>query len=162
MIDTSALTAQLIVCERTGDWAGALRRALAERSGEVRECRTLADAEQMLDRWSASLVAVEVTPAGFATVLCWLADLQCRWPLARAVALVSRELDEEARWALREAGAIHVALSPRELHSVARIAVRHLAHAPARETTARERIFGSLPWAADSTWKTDAPREDRR
>jgi DNA-binding response OmpR family regulator len=147
--DTSALTAQLIVCERTGDWASTLRRALGERSGDVRECRTLTDAEQMLDRWSASLVAVEVTPAGFSAVLSWLADLQFRWPLARAVVLVSRELDEEARWALREAGAIHVALSPRELHSVASIAVRHLTLAPTRAATAREQTFGSLPWAAD-------------
>ncbi len=162
MDDTSVRTAQLIVCERTGDWAGALRRALGEESADVRECRTLADAEQMLDRWSASLVAVEATPAGFPTVLRWLADLQHRWPLARAVALVSRELDEEARWALREAGAIHVARSPRELRWVASIAGRQLALAPEMETTLREKIFGSLPWAADSTLETAAPRRDRR
>ena len=118
--------------------------------------------ERMLDRWSASLVAVEVTSARFPAALRWLADLQCRWPLARSVALTSRELDEEARWALREAGAIHVARSPRELRWVASIAGRQLALAPARETTLREKIFGSLPWAADSTLETAAPRRDRR
>ena len=162
MNDTSAPTAQLIVCERTGAWAGALRRALGDRSGVVRECRTLADGEQMLDRWSASLVAVEVTAAGFRAVLRWLADLECKWPLARAVALVSRELDEDARWALREAGAIHVAGSPRKLCCVASITARHLARAPARETTACEQILSRLPWTADSKLETSADRGDRR
>ncbi len=92
-------------------------------------------------------MAVEVTPAAFGRVLCWLAKLERRWPLARAVALVLRELDEDARQALREAGAIDVAGSPRDLRPVADVATRHLARAPARETTVREQIFSSLPWA---------------
>ena len=140
-------TAQLIVWERTGAWAGALRGILGDRSAVVRECRTPADCERMLDRCNASLVAVEVTPATFDRGLRWLADLERRWPLARAVALVSRTLDEEARQALREAGAIDVAASPRDLRLVADVATRHLARAPVQETTVREQIFSSLPWA---------------
>ena len=147
--DANANMAQLIVCERTGVWTAALRRAIGSSYRIVRECRNLADAEQMLDCWCASLVAVEVTPAGFDRALGWLRDLERRWPLARAVALVSRELDDDACWALREAGAIDVARSPRDLGGVADVAVRHVARAPARMATVSEQVLGSVPWLTD-------------
>lgn len=144
-------TAELIVCERTGRWAVALRQARSKldaqsSSRSVRECRTFADCERMLRDWPASLVAVEATAPHLGRVLLWIAGLERAFPLARAVVLAERGL-EDYEGAFREAGALHVVYSPRQLDPVDTLAERQIAGAPERELSLTEQVEARLPWA---------------
>ena len=143
-------TARVIVWEATGGWAAHLRRALGEMAlGEaskwISECRTRQACEEMLDRWPASLVAVEVTADHFEDMLGWLADNGRRRPAARAVVFAAGGL-REAEAALRESGALEIAFSPRHLQKVADVSCRHIARAASADLNLRERVMAELPW----------------
>jgi hypothetical protein len=145
------VTARLIVCERTGKWAGALRRELTRRLGvagivPLRETRTLDECSEVLVRWPASLAALELTAHHVAAVLDWTAEVTVRFPAALVVILLPADL-AEAQWALREAGAALVARSRRELASVADLAIRHLQLAPRTQLSRMDEIIASLPWS---------------
>lgn len=147
-----AVTAQWIVCEQTGRWAVAIRGVLAKYDrglsiGVLRETRNLEQCEQMLSRWPASLVAVAVTPANFPARVRWLAGLEARFPLARAVVCSQLTLPE-AEWALREAGAMQVVRSFRGIATVVDLAARHLARAPEPTLGVTQQILARLPWGS--------------
>ena len=49
-------------------------------------------------------------------------------------------------WLVREAGAVHVVDSVRQVELLARLACRHLAQVPPPQQTLTERIWAGLPW----------------
>ncbi len=176
--------ARLIVCERTGRWAVALRRELAATGVRVWETRTLAGCREELEQSPASFVALEV--AGDLTGLLRFMVQQSRDFSAARLAAVA-DVDKGVRgqgsedhrrdaetqrekqsprlcasavirsspvaplpsplsWLVREAGAVHVVDSVRQVGLLARLACRHLAQVPPPQQTLTERIWAGLPW----------------
>ncbi len=144
------ISAHCIVCERTARWAIALRRPLQRLGVRVYETRCLDDCWREVGAHAASMVGVEVTRANLASVVPWLARLGQTFPRARAIACAHRGL-EPAQWLLREAGAVHVAFSPRDITPLVRLILRHLDAAPTGQDTVRQRIWQRLPW---SEWES--------
>ena len=141
----SSSAAKLIVCERTGRWAVALRRELAEPGVRVWETRTLADCRDELIANPASFAVIELG-ANVAGLLRLMAVQQRQFPAAR-LAVVANRSQAGYEWLMREAGAVHFLCSPREVAVLARLACRHLAEVPAPQQSLAERIWASLPWA---------------
>jgi hypothetical protein len=139
-----AAPARLIVSERTGRWAVALRRELAAAGVRVWETRSLADCWEELAASPASFVVVEVD-RNLVALLDHVARLPQTFPAARAAVVSQRSL-ADCEWLLREAGAVHYVCSPREVAPLARIACRHLAQGPSPPQSLTEQIWASLPW----------------
>jgi hypothetical protein len=135
---------RLIVCEKTGSWAHALRQAMPG-GGRVYETRSLSECWDELSRSPASFVAIELTAANCEPLLKMLARVRRHYPAAR-VAIVAGRVMQAYQWVLREAGAIHFACSPRRLATVVQLAERHLAAVPDEELSLTERILDRLPW----------------
>ena len=137
--------ARVIVCERSGRWAVALGRELADVGIRVYETRTLADCRQLLGEAPASFAVVELTAQGAEGLLGELAEQGREFPLARVAVVAERSL-AGYQWLMREAGAVHFTCSPRRLGPLARLVCRHLAQVPAPPQSLTERIWTSLPW----------------
>ena len=136
--------ARLIVCERAGRWAVALRRELADAGVRVWETRTRSDCREELAHSPASFVVVELGE-NLPKLLGWLVRQLRDFPSARfAVVADRRHADREP--IVREAGAVHFVSSPRRIGPLARIACRHLAQVPPPQQTLTDRIWASLPW----------------
>jgi DNA-binding response OmpR family regulator len=138
--------ARVIVCEKTGQWAVALRRLLSPAGHRVYETRSWAECWDELARSPASLLALELTPHNDEALLKRLFDLTRRFPQARAIVVGERGL-ERYEWAVREAGATHAVFAPRRLAAAARLIERHLALAPQPLLTLRETVWRRLPWS---------------
>jgi len=137
-------TALLIICERTGTWAAALRRALADRV-KLRETRSLEACESELSTAPQSILALELNATNVERVLDLLARLAWQAPQARAIVLADRRW-RAYEWLLREAGAVHVVTSRRDLGSVADLVAAHVARLPVRPASVTQRIWDALPW----------------
>jgi hypothetical protein len=137
--------ARLIVCERTGRWAVALRRELADAGVRVYETRAVADCWYMLAESPGSFLVVELTATNAEALLHRLVRQQRDFPLARVAVVADRDL-AAYEWLLREAGAVHFTCSPRRLRALADLACRHLAQVPAPQQSLAERIWAGLPW----------------
>src|SRR5688572_29468326 len=111
---------RLIVCEKSGDWAAALREALGTRQPRVVETRSLTACEAELGQSPASLMAIEVTEANLKAVLQFLAKIHEGYRRAAVVAMVAYEASAAANL-LREAGALDVVTSVLEVPRVARM-----------------------------------------
>ncbi|MFV2069005.1 MAG: hypothetical protein ACC645_18720 [Pirellulales bacterium] len=125
---------QLIICEQTGEWVGPFRRECGRfrpnaQWVRIGQTRSLHDARLMLDSWPASLLAIEVTTDSFPRILEEMPDAARHFPRMIWVALDVAGLGEAA-WGLREAGALHVAGSPRDLAPAVDLAVRYLKAPP--------------------------------
>lgn len=139
-------TARFIVCEKTGKWAAAFRRAL--RSGEPRvyETRTLHDMRDLLEAHPASFVALEAHAGNLAPLCRMLVDIRQEFHRAAAIVVTQRG-HSQCRWLLREAGAAYVVDSPRRLSPLVQMARKHIAAAPAAEPTLRDTLLRDLPWS---------------
>jgi hypothetical protein len=135
----------VIVCERTGIWATALRRCLPEEI-RLRQTRRLAECVDALAEAPDSLLALELSRSNLSAVLDLLAGLGQKFPRARAVVLAERGC-EPYEWLVREAGAVHFTSSPRESETVARLVSRHRETIPASRASAVALIWDSLPWS---------------
>lgn len=135
----------MIVCEREGRWAVALRRDLPRPEVRVHETRSVEECWEMLTRWPASFVVVELTRANATAVLERMAWLERDFPLARVAVVADRALGF-CEWLMREAGAVHFTVSPRRLGPLGGLAVRHLDAAPQARLSLTERIWAGLPW----------------
>jgi hypothetical protein len=113
----------VIVCERGNNWAIALRFALQESRLRVFETRTWADSIAAWEQSPQSVIAVELRTNNLVEVVRNLAELRRRSSGAAAVVLAEREM-AECEWIVREAGAIYVARSKRNLSPLARLLVR--------------------------------------
>lgn len=143
-------TACLIVCEKTGRWAAAFRRALAGHSQALSETRSLAHCGRELADSPASVVAIEITPANLEAVCQEMLAWSHHYPAARLLALAERGL-ETAEVLLREAGALDVLFSTRDVPAASRLVVRRLALAPVPALPWREALQNRLPWDAWAT-----------
>ncbi|MEN6407565.1 MAG: hypothetical protein ABFC77_13975 [Thermoguttaceae bacterium] len=149
-------SARLIVCERSGRWAAALRRELAEAGVRVWETRTLADCWDELAASPASFVVVEFEPRTEA-LLRRMARLPREFPSAH-VAIVADRRWNEYHGIMLEAGAVDFVDSPRKMGRLARLACRHLAEAPAPSRSLTERIWDGLPWNAGERAERNSAR----
>lgn len=143
---------RLIVLEREGHWAAALRRDLDGLGVRVLEVRSWDEVRESLGKWPAALVAAELTEAGAAEFLTAIPHLG-RWhPQAAVVVLAERRL-APYRDLLREAGALHFITSPRRLAEVAEIVRRRASKLAAATSTADflDEIRANLPFSSRST-----------
>ena len=138
---------RLIVCERTGRWAAALRR---EFSQPIRQTRSLSQCWKELSAVGAGFAVVELTESNVEDLLRRMAQLQRDLPFVRLAVVAARRL-AGYQWLMREAGAIHFVCSSRQLGPLALSASRHLENllqswqtSPSQDST--ERIWASLPW----------------
>lgn len=142
-----ALPPRLIVCERSGQWAVALRRELPGGDVRVHETRSLRECWRVLGRHLSSFVVVELTEANADDLLDRLARLERVAPLARAAVVAERSLAAYEPL-VREAGAVHFIAGTRDLCPLARLACRHLDQAalqgPCRSVS--QAIWDGLPW----------------
>jgi hypothetical protein len=139
---------RLIVCERAGQWAVALRQELAATGIRVWETRSLADCWDALADSPAAFLIVELRAENTGELLRRMAQLQREFPLARIAVVAARRL-AAYEWLVREAGAIHFTCSARALTPLTQAAVRHLAGVPVPQQGLAERIWASLPWSSD-------------
>ncbi|HEY3395604.1 MAG TPA: hypothetical protein VGK58_23080 [Lacipirellulaceae bacterium] len=162
----------LLVCERTGRWAAALRVGIARqarissRQPRIYEARSLEELAEGLETRPLGLALLEVHLSTLGKLLSWLADRSLRFPKVRFVALLdhalgiaeSREIkkrsgpSQDAVDALLEAGAADFAHSPRRLQHVFALAERQAAIAAGanRQPNPAQSIAGwawsQLPW----------------
>jgi hypothetical protein len=134
----------LVVCERTGIWAHTWRRELSPLC-EVAEARTIEDAFSELQNWRFGALAVEIRPQNAPQMIELLTRVRLELPGVIAIAHLAESM---ADWELlaREAGVLEVVFSPRRLTSAAGLVERHLARAPDRPVSLREKVWQSLPW----------------
>jgi len=168
LLPEEAAAARLILCERTGRWAAALRRELEAQQRKrascaeppagisdktyvsplpprVEETRSLARAFRALAEAPASFLIVELSRANVDALLGRMAELARWFPLARLAVLSDRRLAGYG-WLMREAGAVWHTCSPRRLAPLAALARRHLVSGPRPRRTLREQIWAGLPW----------------
>lgn len=144
------MSPRLIVLEKTGRWAAALRCAGGRRELPIREVRSFEQAEREFAEQPATMAAIEVSPVSAIKVASHLAAWRKRFPDARFVALADPEL-APLEPALRDAGAVHVVYATRDLAATVRLIRRHLARIPRPAMTLEESIFERLPWGATTT-----------
>jgi hypothetical protein len=150
-----------IVCERSGRWAAALRIAMAGQTSplfgvrQLREVRSLEELTRTLEERRCALAFIEVRRANIGEALKWMADADLAYPGARCLALLdNEELDcaaqERIMDALRAAGAVEIAHSPRHLQPLLAIARRHAASQLSTPTDVgqpfAEWAWSLLPW----------------
>ena len=142
--DANPRPGAVIVCERSGRIAAALRRRLP---GHVPllENRTLDECQQALVQWPASFVVLELTVGAFERTLRVLESLGRRFPQACSTVVGERKL-EPFEMLLREAGAIHVLFGMRHMQELSRLAGRH-AESFGQPATLAEEIWQRLPLA---------------
>jgi hypothetical protein len=142
---TKSTSSRFLVCEKTGKWAVALRRELAADARWLVGTRALSQLIEALAQHPASVAAIEHTPAGPAELAGALTQLHDEFPDATFV-IFAKQVSPDTQWLLREAGAVHVADSPRRLAPVARIWQRHRRQHPPAESGVREILWEQLPW----------------
>jgi hypothetical protein len=143
-------SARLILCEKTSRWAAAFRAAPAGGDLPLVECRGLSQCRDALRQSPASAVALEVSAANAAAMLDWLVQVRREHPRVAAIVLLDATIAaSEPMW--REAGAVGVLNSTRQVPSACRLLCRHLALAPAQDLGLREAIARRLPWASSAS-----------
>jgi DNA-binding response OmpR family regulator len=144
-IATARPAARLIVCEREGRWAAALRRELAAEGVRVWETRGLDGLREELATSPASLAVLEL-PADPTAAFAFAERMERDFPAARLV-MVARREQAGYELPLREAGAVDFLTTTRRAPRLARLACRHLARAPQPSRSFAEQVWASLPWA---------------
>jgi hypothetical protein len=153
---TAVRSSRLLICERTGKWAVALRRELGGDARWIVETRALSQLSEALAEHPASLAAIELAAgapcsrqrleAAAAEFAGELLQLRDQFPAAGFV-ILAKEVSADAQWLLREAGAAHIAVSRRRLAPVARIWQRHRRRHPPAESGVKEILWERLPWS---------------
>ena len=135
----------VVVCEKTGKWAAAIRRLLRPASG-LCETRSWQACLQEVRTRTAALVALEVLPENAESVCRRVAELTRRFRQVHVILLADRNL-QTVEWLLREAGAAHVLFSPRDIVRLRPIIERFWTQIPPSRKTFREHVWSQLPWA---------------
>ncbi|HUE72694.1 MAG TPA: hypothetical protein VMP01_17545 [Pirellulaceae bacterium] len=143
------MTARLIICEKSGHWAAALRRAAGRHELPIGEVRSPEQAQRELAQRPASILAIEVSAASVAKTASQVAAWRIRYPAAQFLLLADPDLNS-LEPELREAGACHVVYSTRDLAATVRLIRRHLARAPRPHLSLEESIWAALPWPSAS------------
>ncbi len=151
----------IIVWERASRWAGLLRGGLPLTSDkgtaltrevhwQLREVRSLAQVESILEEQSEALVLLEVTQSNLPSIYEALAKLPRCFAGTKCVALT----DSRLSWAvpfLREAGASEVFLSSLDLSRWPSLVTRFAKTVPEKALDWQEEIQEMLPWPAYRT-----------
>lgn len=137
--------ARFLICEASDRWTVALRWGLAGNQPQLRVTRNLDDCWQTLQESPASFVAIEVNESNLELIVRRLQELRSSFPQARAAVMCDRSL-AWSQWLVREAGAVHVAVSTRDMTTVIRLADRHLAGVRRPEVGFRQSVWDRLPW----------------
>jgi hypothetical protein len=147
----------VIVVERDGHWAAALRRGLAgfaipceqdlpvPFTPRLIETRSLDECWEPLRRWPGAVVAIELTEPLLPSILAALRRLEREHPQAAMLMLMERRLAPCAAL-LREAGAVHCIVSPRRSSEAVELLRRHAARQPVT-ADGPEQVFADLPWS---------------
>jgi hypothetical protein len=139
--------APLIVLERDGHWAAALRLAIDDLSVRLVEARSWDECWRRLEECPSALVAAELTEANSPTMIVTMGRIERRFPQAALLILAERRL-ASYRSVLSEAGALHFITSPRELRGVKEILRRRnrLSESTASASSRLDEIVAELPW----------------
>jgi len=129
---------RLIVCERSGAWAVAVRSVFAE-IFQLVETRSFAAAFAELCSRPASLVLAEATVANLDELVAQLRRQSLLFPQVRAVILGLGD-DSEAAWLLRLAGAVAVVPRVSDLAKIEPLCRRHFREVPRRQPSLRESL----------------------
>jgi len=140
----------MIICEKTGRWAVAFRRALGEERELIVQVRGLTDCTRQLALSPGSIVAAEVTAGNLDALLVAVPDWLRRFPHCRVIAMLESDV-LATETMLREAGVVAVLNATREAPSVIRLIQRHLESAPTDDLPLEQAIQRSLPWAKWAT-----------
>lgn len=137
--------AQLIICEKSGKWAAALRRELGpQHAHRLFESRLIQHCQEQLAASPCSIAALEQTWKNYDSVLLLIDRIQRQFPSARSIVLDTTG-DSQLSRMTKIAGAIHIARSRLMLRHAARLALRHFARFP--ETSSQfEELVRRLPW----------------
>ena len=138
-------SARAIVCEETTKWAIALRRASHGAPLRILETRSLQTCWQEVLTNPASFVMLECLPVNLERTVRWIQQFGTRFRNARVAVLCDPKI-ESSQWLLREVGAVHTVLSPRNLEPLIGILRRHLDSIPVVEDSLRHQIWQRLPW----------------
>jgi len=143
----------LIMMERSGDWAAALRLRLERSVVRLVETRMLDQCWQRLVEQPTSLAALELTAENVRPLLAVLQRMQDELPEVRAIVMAERKL-AAYETLVREAGAIYFVVSPRSLGDVAELVRRRaiqLDKSVAQQADdladPRPTILANLPWS---------------
>lgn len=146
----------MIVMERSGDWAAALRLQLDPSDVRLFETRTLDECWLRLVEHPAAMAVLELTADNVRPLLTMLLRLQRALPEARAIVVAKRQLVEYG-CLVREAGAIHFRVSTRSLADVADVVRRRAiqlealaAYQGCDTDDPQTEIFAKLPWSDES------------
>jgi hypothetical protein len=145
--------AKFLVCEDLNRWTVALRWGLGQDHAQLVVSQDLDDCWQDLDLAPASFLAVELNESNLESIVDRLQDVRNRFPLARAAVMCDRSL-ASCEWLLREAGAVHVAVSTRDISTVIRLAERHFAQVRQPVVGMRQSVWDRLPWQEPSIKRT--------
>jgi hypothetical protein len=162
-----------VICEQQSRWAPALRTLVLRRAGctavsHIEEVRSLSEFESRLAPRRFAVGLLEVSPSNCIEVLDWLGN-HCSGARRPAVVCVLHSFsqivgdnsavaaDEHAfiSDALREAGAVDVLDSPRQLHAVLGLAGRFRVCRSRRDATNSENVsitewaWSLVPWQDD-------------
>jgi hypothetical protein len=164
-----------IICERTGQWAAAMRVGAARRPSlkgpaqYIHEVRSLDELTEQLAARPLSLALIEAHASNLGKLLEWLAHNSRRFPRACFIAVVDRTLTAEKNShndgssgemhdvlaALLEGGAAAIALSPRRLRHIFALADLHAISARSLSSELAETLSitdwarSQLPWQLD-------------
>jgi hypothetical protein len=144
---------RVIVYERSGRWAAALREQLPPEFS-LAETRSLGECAAELALSPGSLLALEVTERNLSAIVDLLSSLNRRDSLARALVLASDGL-AASDGLLREAGAVHFVTSTRAASALKQVFENHFRRVPLPPRNLADSVWESLPWA-DATAKLDA------
>jgi hypothetical protein len=137
-----------LVYERQCEWAAAIRRqwtVYADESAKIVELREWEGVGQALRQSPRSLVCFATGTMRLARWLSLWPTLQSDFPLARAVALASREdRMEESAW--RDAGVIEVIRGRGDLACLMTLLARQQSRYPAPTLSWQSAIRQRLPW----------------
>ena len=137
--------ARFLVCETSNRWTVALRWGLAGDHSHLAVAQNPDDCWKMLQSSPASFMALELNESNLESIVERLQDLRSKFPLARAAVMCDRSL-AACQWLVREAGAVHVAVSTRDISDVIRLAQRHFAQARRPEVGLRQSVWDRLAW----------------
>jgi DNA-binding NarL/FixJ family response regulator len=139
------VSSRLIVLERDGHWAAALRREFDEAAVRITETRSWDEMWQLLAQSPGELVAAELSAANPERMFAALAQVERRHPQAAIIVLADRRL-APYRDLLLEAGALHFITSPRRLHEIRGIVKRRAARFGVTAHDRLDEIRNNLPW----------------
>ena len=139
----------LILYEKTGAWAAALR-AIAPPKTAIVETRSLPAAGAALGQAGASVLALQVTADNMTSIVDFWLKTAARYPSARMVGLADAG-NAAGETVLREAGAIDVIGSVLDLPRLSRLADRQAAVTPRPAASITDWTSARMPWNSLAT-----------